>query len=87
MKPNQKCFNAYAFHKCILILPDKHIQMPEIEDVFQKKGIMKKRVWSREIKNPDQHYIETSILGSYERPELSTVCLKARQFLCLRTRN
>ncbi len=66
MKTNQECFAAYAFPGYILVLENGHPKIPQAEALFEKYGRMKQRLWRRRIKNPNRHYLETGIWGSYE---------------------
>ncbi|NLK87412.1 MAG: hypothetical protein GX279_07975 [Clostridiaceae bacterium] len=48
------------------MLENGHPKIPQAEALFEKYGRMKQRLWRRRIKNPNRHYLETGIWGSYE---------------------
>ncbi len=66
MMKSQSFFNAYAFPGCVIVLRDKHPKTSQTERLFEKYGIMKRRVWLRRVKNLNRHYLETGICGSYD---------------------
>jgi len=63
---SQPFFNAYAFPGCVIALRDKHPKTSQTERVFEKYGIMKRRIWVRRVKNANRHYLETGLCGSYD---------------------
>jgi hypothetical protein len=66
MMKSQSFFNAYAFPGCVIVLRDKHPKTSQTERVFEKYGIMKRRIWVRRVKNANRHYLETGLCGSYD---------------------
>ncbi|NLI12297.1 MAG: hypothetical protein GX425_06675 [Peptococcaceae bacterium] len=66
MMKSQPFFNAYAFPGCVIVLRDKHPKTSQTERVFEKYGIMKRRIWVRRVKNANRHYLETGLCGSYD---------------------
>lgn len=66
MMKSQPFFNAYAFPGCVIVLRDKHLKTLQTEKVFEKYGIMKRRIWVRKVKNANRHYLETGLCGGYD---------------------
>lgn len=66
MKPEQECFDAYAFPGVIITIRKGHPSTPEFEIITKELGGVKGRVWCREVEDESRHYIETGIWGSYE---------------------
>jgi len=66
MMKSQSFFNAYAFPGCVIVLRDKHPKTSQTERVFEKYGIMKRRIWVRRVKNANRYYLETGLCGSYD---------------------
>jgi hypothetical protein len=66
MKPEQECFDAYAFPGVIITVRKGHPSTPEFDFITKELGGVKGRVWHRKVKDESQHYIKTGIWGSYE---------------------
>ena len=66
MKPEQECFDAYAFPGVIITVLKGHPSTPEFDLIAKELGGLKGRVWRRQVEDEDQHYINTGIWGGYE---------------------
>lgn len=66
MKPQQECFDAYAFPGVIITVRKGHPYTPEFDLIAKELQGVKGRIWRREVKDECQHYLKTSTSGSYE---------------------
>lgn len=66
MKTKQDYLIAYAVPGYIFVLRSDHPKAPQAEDVFKKHGAVKGRIWLRQVKNADRHYLETGVWGAYD---------------------
>ncbi|WP_027416534.1 hypothetical protein [Aneurinibacillus terranovensis] len=66
MLKNQAFLNAYTFHRCIVLLGKDHTLLPKFEELSQKPGCIKRRLWLKRVKNVHRHYLETGLYGSYD---------------------
>lgn len=66
MKPQQECFDAYAFPGVIITVRKGHPSTADFDLIAKELHGVKGRVWRRQIENECQHYLKTNIGGSYE---------------------
>lgn len=73
MKTNQDYLIAYAFPGHILLLFSDYPKARQTEDMFKKHGRVKQRIWLRQVKNADRHYLETGVWGAYDTARIVDV--------------
>ena len=58
--------NAYALAGNILLVHKRHSAARDIDKIAMGLGAVKGRVWQRKVEDECNHYLKTSISGSYE---------------------